>query len=178
VQDIEQGRYDVVVTNPEILVTSSELKDLWKKSSFTQRLLGFVFDEGHCISQWGGFRKHYLAVGIIRYLITNPVAFYVTSATLPPPIIAEIRRLLHINPDTVTEILCSNDCPDIALRVQEMKCPSSSYEDLGFLIPHNWQTGMDKPQKFLVFFDDIKEAEAATKFLHQRLLRDHHSKVT
>jgi superfamily II DNA/RNA helicase len=117
-------------------------------------------------------------VGIIRYLIADPVAFYVASATLPPPIIAEIRRLLHINPDSVTQILCSNDRPDIALRVQEMKRPSSSYEDLGFLIPHNWQTGMDEPPKFLVFFDDIKEAEAATKFFHQRLLRDHLSKVT
>jgi superfamily II DNA/RNA helicase len=105
------------------------------------------------------------------------VAFYVASATLPPPIIAEIRCLLHINPDSVTQILCSNNCPDIALRVQEMKHPPSSYEDLGFLIPHNWQTEMDGPPKFLVFFDDIKEAEAATKFFHQWLLRDHHSEV-
>ncbi|XP_006463784.1 hypothetical protein AGABI2DRAFT_152855 [Agaricus bisporus var. bisporus H97] len=176
-KDVERGKYEVVVTNPEILVTSDELKDLWKRPSFTRRLLGFVFDEGHCISQWGRFRKHYLAVGIIRYLIPEPVPFYVASATLPPPTITEIRRLLHINSDNLTPILCSNDRPDVTLVVRELTCSSSSYQDLGFLIPYNWQDGMEKPKKFLVFFDDIKETEEATEFFYQRLLQENHLKV-
>ncbi|EKM74239.1 hypothetical protein AGABI1DRAFT_17329, partial [Agaricus bisporus var. burnettii JB137-S8] len=101
---------------------------------FTRRILGFVFDEGHCIVQWGKFRKHYLAVGILRNLITEPVPFHVASATLPPPLIAETRKLLQMDSERTTKILFSNDRPDIALMVQEMNHPSSSYKDLAFLI--------------------------------------------
>ncbi|XP_006458573.1 hypothetical protein AGABI2DRAFT_64836, partial [Agaricus bisporus var. bisporus H97] len=176
-KDIEQGKYEVVVTNPEILIASDELNFLWKKPSFTAHILGFVFDEGHCIVQWGKFRKHYLAVGILRHLITDPVPFYVASATLPTPLIAEIRKLLHMNSERTVEVLCSNDRPDIALMVRELSYPSSSYKDLSFLIPHNWNEGMNVPKKFLVFFDDIKEAEAAKEFFHQHLLKEYHSKV-
>ncbi|EKM77434.1 hypothetical protein AGABI1DRAFT_15518, partial [Agaricus bisporus var. burnettii JB137-S8] len=133
--DIEMGKYEVVVTNPEILVTSEELHALWKVPSFAQRILGFVFDEAHCISQWGKFRKHYLAVGVLRYLVSEPVPFYAASATFPTPIISETRRLLHMNPKNTTEILCSNDRPEIGLMVRELVYPSLSYEDLAFLIP-------------------------------------------
>lgn len=176
-QDIAKGKYEVVVTNPEILVTSDELKALWKVPSFTERILGFVFDEAHCISQWGKFRKHYLAVGILRYLISEPVPFYAASATFPPPIIAETRRLLHMNSKSTAEILCSNDRPEIGLMVRELVYPSSSYNDLSFLIPYNWQNTMTKPKKFLVFFDDIKEAKAATKYFRRQLLKKFRSKI-
>jgi superfamily II DNA helicase RecQ len=156
---------------------SDEFRELWKISSFTRRILGFVFDEGHCISQWGQFRKHYLAVGMIRYLISDPIPFYVASATLPTPLITEIRRLLHMSPENTTQLLCSNERPDIALMVRELSCPSSSFEDLAFLIPYNWQDGDETPKKFLVFFDDIKAAEQATKYFHGRLLQEYHSKI-
>ncbi|KAJ3567004.1 hypothetical protein NP233_g6647 [Leucocoprinus birnbaumii] len=64
-KDIEWSTYQVAVTNPEILMENSELHKLWDKSSFTKHILAFVFDEGHCITQWGKFRKHYLAFGIL-----------------------------------------------------------------------------------------------------------------
>lgn len=158
-------------------MTSDELRDLWKASSFTSRILGLIFDEGHCIAQWGKFRKHYLAVGVIRYIIGDLIPFYVASATLPPPLISEIRRLLHLRPQKTTQILCSNDRPDIALMVRALNRPSSSYEDLAFLIPRNWNESMESPKKFLVFFDNIKEAEGAKEFFHQRLLKEYYSKI-
>ncbi|EKM75475.1 hypothetical protein AGABI1DRAFT_21298, partial [Agaricus bisporus var. burnettii JB137-S8] len=176
-KDIEKGKYEVVVTNPEILIASNELQTLWKMPSFYSRLLGFVFDEGHCISQWGNFRKHYLAVGTIRYLISKPVPFYIASATLPPPVVNEVRKLLHMTREGTSVVLCSNERPDIALMVRELKCPSSSFEDLAFLIPYNWQEGMSMPKKFLVFFDNKKEAENAKKYFQTRLLKRYKSKI-
>lgn len=158
-------------------MTSDELKSLWNTSSFTRRLLGFVFDEGHCITQWGKFRKQYLNVGNLRYLIADTVPFYVASATLPSSLIAEIRKLLHMSSETTVEVLCSNDRPDIALVVREMTFPSSSYKDLSFLVPHNWNEGMHSPKKFLVFFDDIKEAEGAKDYFRQHLQKEYHSKI-
>jgi superfamily II DNA/RNA helicase len=82
-----------------------------------------------------------------------------------------------MNVEMTTEVIYSNDRPDIGLMVQELKYPSSSYKDLSFLIPHNWREGMNPPRKFLVFFDDIKEAEGAKDFFHQRLLKKYHSKI-
>jgi hypothetical protein len=43
--------------------------------------------------------------------------------------------------------------------------PASLYKDLKFLITFNWNEGMDTPKKFLVFFDNIKEAEEAMKHM-------------
>ncbi|KAJ3555014.1 hypothetical protein NP233_g12306 [Leucocoprinus birnbaumii] len=174
---IEQGKYNVVVINPEILMTSTELRELWNKSSFTKRILAFVFDEGHCITQWGKFRKHYLAVGILRYLISDPIPFYVASATLPPAILTETRKLLHMSRDNTVEILCSNDRPDISLVVRELAHPANSFRDLSFLVPYNWKEGQPEPRKFLIFFDDTKEAEDAAKHLRRRLKKKYHKKI-
>ncbi|KAF8152274.1 P-loop containing nucleoside triphosphate hydrolase protein [Crassisporium funariophilum] len=55
VKAIENGNYCVVVMNPEILMGSEEVDRLWKKTAVTKRLLNFIFDEGHCIAQWGKF---------------------------------------------------------------------------------------------------------------------------
>ncbi|KAF6749506.1 P-loop containing nucleoside triphosphate hydrolase protein [Ephemerocybe angulata] len=67
-QNIEEGVYDVVIINPEILMGDERMEKLWKNSAFISRIITFIFDEGHCISQWGKFRKHYLRVGDLRII--------------------------------------------------------------------------------------------------------------
>src|ERR1700683_3001651 len=69
----------------------------------------------------------------------------------------------------------SNDRPNVFYAVQAMKYPRKSFEDLAFLIPRVWKEGDPLPPKFLVFFDNKKEAELAACFLHERVplkLRD------
>jgi superfamily II DNA helicase RecQ len=83
-QDIEAGKYHVVIINPELLMGNSDVAMFWSKAHVTKRLLYFVFDKGHCISQWNTFRKEYQYLGDLRYLIPETIPFYVTSATLPP----------------------------------------------------------------------------------------------
>jgi len=56
---------------------SEEVEKLWKKPKFTSRILNFIFDKGHCISEWGKFRKKYLYVGSLCYLIPDTIPFYV-----------------------------------------------------------------------------------------------------
>lgn len=43
------------------------------------------------------------------------------------------------------------------------------FEDLAFLLPPNLNEASTAPPKFLIFFDNIKEAEAATEYLRSKL---------
>ncbi|KAF9498017.1 P-loop containing nucleoside triphosphate hydrolase protein, partial [Pleurotus eryngii] len=68
-KEVEQGHYQVIVINPELLLGSTEVKALWRNLQFMAWILNIIFDEGHCISQWGKFRKEYSQLGSLRYLI-------------------------------------------------------------------------------------------------------------
>ena len=116
-QDIEDGKYNVVVINPELLMGSDKVTVLLTKPKVKERILYFTFDEGHCISQWGNFRKEYLLMGDLRYLISEDIPFYVASATFPPPVLLDVIDILRLQPGKTEKILRSNDRPEIHLMV-------------------------------------------------------------
>ncbi|TFY58991.1 hypothetical protein EVJ58_g6058, partial [Rhodofomes roseus] len=169
-QDIAAGKHRVIVMNPEILMQDGGHCDrLWKLPSFTSRLLYVVFDEGHCIREWNSFREQYKYVGALRHLIPDMIPFYVASATLPTPLLAEVSEILQLRKDRTEHILRSNDRPDIALGVRKMVHAASSFKDLEFLIPDGFVEGDPPPPRFLVFCNSVKETEAACKYLRSRL---------
>jgi superfamily II DNA/RNA helicase len=47
--------------------------------------------------------------------------------------------------------------------------PAKGFRDLAFIIPDNFKEGDLHPPKFLIFFDNTKKAERATKYLRHRL---------
>ena len=49
------------------------VEKLWRKPKVTSRILNFIFDDGHCISQWGKFGEEYLHVGSLRYLVPETI---------------------------------------------------------------------------------------------------------
>ncbi|KAF8168743.1 P-loop containing nucleoside triphosphate hydrolase protein [Pholiota molesta] len=169
--------YRVVVINPEILMTHPEVSKLWKWPLVTRRISYFVFDEAHCIVTWGKFREQYTKLGDLRYLIPEDIPFFVASATLPPAILLEILKLLHLRTDNMAYIMRSNDRPEIRIMVQGMVFPANSYKDLDFLIPEGYALTDDPIPAFLVFFDNTKEAEAACRHLEKRLPGSLKSKV-
>lgn len=144
-QDIIQGKYRVVTISPELVNDGTDAK-LWDMPEVTARLLYFVFDEGHCvsqISQWGKtFRNQYLYIGNIRYLLPPNIPFYVASATLPPPILRDVSDILHLRPENTEKIIRSNDRPNIHLVVRKMEHAIHTFRDLAFVIPDdlNWVT--------------------------------------
>lgn len=168
---MENGKYRVVIINPEILMGNEELEKLWKKPKVTKRILNFIFDEGHCISQWGSFRKEYLHVGALRYLIPECIPFYVASATLPSSTLLDIVDILKLREGQTENIMCSNDRPEISLMVRGLAFPANSFRDLNFLIPQTSSDENTVPEKFLVFFDSKKEAERACKYLRKQIPR-------
>ncbi|KXN80601.1 hypothetical protein AN958_09691, partial [Leucoagaricus sp. SymC.cos] len=81
-----------------------------------------------------------------RRLRSESWRLFSVKATFPPPLLAETRKLLHMNCENTVELLCSNDHPDIAFMVRELAYPAS-FKDLEFLIPYNWQPEMDEPKR-------------------------------
>lgn len=166
----------MIVINPELLMDEA-CAQLWKKPKFTSRILQFVFDEGHCVSEWGKFRTEYLHLGNLRHLIPETIPFYVASATLPLPILLDVAKILRLRPGKTEHIIRSNDRPNISLVVRGIQYNVGSYMDLAFLIPDNFQDGDTPPEKFLIFFDSTRECEDAVKYLQSRLPRHLHGKV-
>ncbi|TFY66970.1 hypothetical protein EVG20_g4124 [Dentipellis fragilis] len=168
-KQIREGRHRLVIVGPEILMRRhGHFERLWKDKAFVARLMPIVFDEGHCISQWSAFRPQYKDVGRLRYLLPLSVCFYVTSATLSPPVMEDISLILHLRHTNTHFFLHPNDCPNVFMTVQKMAYPSSSFRDLDFLVP----TDGSLPPKFLVFFDNIKQAELCCKHLRTLVPKD------
>ncbi|EPQ54869.1 P-loop containing nucleoside triphosphate hydrolase protein [Gloeophyllum trabeum ATCC 11539] len=177
-QEIEEGRYQVIVANPEVIMQEGgRFERLWKVPSFTSRLLYVVFDEAHCVSQWSDFREQFKYIGSLRYLIPGTIPFLVASATLPEPVLQDVAEILQLRRGETEYIRRSNDRPDIHLAVHRMEHPANSYRDLAFLIPDNFQPTDMLPPKFLIFFDDRKDTEEAVKYLRSRLPEELRSKI-
>lgn len=154
-------------TNVEILnEVGGHFDKLWKSHLFTDRVISLIWDEGHCISTWSGFRE-YKHVERLRYIIPSHIPFYITSATLPSPVLQDVRDLLRIRDDAYL-FRCSNDRPNIHLTVRELKYSQSSFQDLAFLIPEHVSLE-NLPIKFLVFFDSIADSIEAAKYLRSLL---------
>ena len=80
-------------------------------------------------------------------------------------VLLDIAEVLHLWPDQTEYIMHLNDRPEICLIVWTLTFTAKSFQDLNFLIPDNFEEGDPPPDKFLIFFDDHKEAERACKYL-------------
>lgn len=107
-QAITSRKYRVIIVSPKILMQQDGIQGfgkLWKKPEFTNRILYFVFDEGHCIGKWSTFSREYLTIGILRYLIPNRIPFYVASATLLSPVLLHVSDILQLRPNEMEYVL-------------------------------------------------------------------------
>ncbi|KAI0070902.1 P-loop containing nucleoside triphosphate hydrolase protein [Panus rudis PR-1116 ss-1] len=170
-KDIAKQKYRVVVISPEQLLKRNGYCEtiLWTNTKFVSKIQNFVFDEGHCIIQWGKtFRIEYGQVDHVFWRVSK-VPIYISSATIPPKMLKEIEDLFKFTNNNCVQFKRSNDRPNIAFTVRRMKHNQNSYEDLAFLVPKDWKEGDPVPKKFMVFFDSKSEAEAAAKYLRSRI---------
>ncbi|THH15237.1 hypothetical protein EUX98_g9498 [Antrodiella citrinella] len=168
---IKERKYRVIVMSPNIITKRGGRCQnvLWKDAKFVAKLQNLIFDEGHCIIQWGNsFRPEYKDVSDVVWQLPD-IPIYVSSATIPPLMISELKTKFRLTDKNVVVFQCSNDRPNINLVVRRIKHPQNSYEDLGFLVPKDWKEGDPMPKKFIAFFDSKKEAEDASKFLMSRV---------
>lgn len=163
------------MASPEYIAEDSRFLRLWRSSAFTSQVKRLIFDEAHCISQWGDFRKSYKNLCFLRYIMPSAVVL-VLSATLPPPVLTEVQSLLGL-PQDVHMIQRSNDRHNISLVVRKMEHSLRSLHDLAFIFPLNFTSASKPPPKFIIFMESKDLCQRATKFLWRRLPEDLRHKV-
>lgn len=148
----------------------SGFAELFKDPGFKSRLMALIFDEAHCISQWGSFRPEFREMGRLRHILQGRVPFHITSATLPEHVLSDVLNTMSIPRDNLYLMHRSNDRPNVFIAVREIKHAMDSFADLDFLVD-DWASGKARPRKFIVFFNNIADSVAAGLRLRSRLPR-------
>jgi superfamily II DNA helicase RecQ len=93
-----------------------------------------VIDEAHCIAQWGQkFRKMYSSLDKLRSYIPAGTPFLITSATLPPLILSEIRNTLEVHDGQSFDLNLGNDRSNIMPIIWPMKAAKEDLNSLNFV---------------------------------------------
>ncbi|KAF8448774.1 P-loop containing nucleoside triphosphate hydrolase protein, partial [Boletus edulis BED1] len=169
---IENLEYRAIIVSPEQLMKpGGGFEKLLRSPDFVSHIVGFIFDEAHCIASWGEFRPEYRELHRLHYILAHRVPYMITSATLTPDTLTEIKKGLHVRTSNLVTVHTSTDRPNIYLCIRKINHTLSTYADLGFLIPEDHKDGVPSPvpPKFLIFFDDIQDSINAAKFLRNRL---------
>ncbi|THH15200.1 hypothetical protein EUX98_g9501 [Antrodiella citrinella] len=177
-RDIADGVHCIVVVSPEQLMKpGGEFEKLFKNPTFASRIVSVIFDEAHCISQWGTFRPEYKEIERLRYILPKDTLIAVASATFSDKILSDIKHTLHLRKDRLTYITRSNDRPNVQIVVRKIQHAMDSFRDLDFLIPAGWMAGDAEPPKFLIFFDNRLETVRAGRYLHNCLPSEYRDKI-
>jgi len=157
---------------------------LLKQKKFASQLIAIILDEVHCLELWSSFQHDYQDLGRLRFILPDRVHFALVSATLSRPVLTPVMSHLGVSLDELVYALrLSNDRDNIALVVRKMKYPANSFRDLDFLVPgdtasdHTSGGSRQQHKKFVIFFDNKKEATSAGRYLRQRLPVDQRDKI-
>jgi superfamily II DNA helicase RecQ len=149
-----------------------------RKTKLASQLLAIIIDEVHCLKLWSSFRRDYQDLGRLRFILPDRVHFALVSATLPRPVLAPVMSHLGVTSDNLHAIRLSNDRDNIALVVRTMKYPANSFRDLDFLVPASDTSGGSRQhKKFVIFFDNKKEATSAGRYLRGKLPIDERDRI-
>jgi superfamily II DNA helicase RecQ len=135
-----------------------------------------TFDEGHCISQWGGddFRPEYKKMKLLQWLLPLHVRYHIASATMPPLVLEDIRTILPMQEGTIEYVRLSNDRPNIHYAVEDMRFSTKSMLDLDRVFKIDPSI---PPPKFMIFTNKRKECEQVAKKYQDELPPEHWDKI-
>lgn len=157
---------------------NDDFRAVLSSSLFARRICAFVIDEGHCIEAWGEskFREMFSRLGELRAFVGESVPFLVTSATLPPHILSQTRKVLHFEPSKTFHLNLGNDRPNITWNVRKMDGGRQNVEALEFLLPKD--RNAKRLERGLVFFDSIDDAMNAWRWFTSQLTPEARARVS
>jgi superfamily II DNA helicase RecQ len=149
--------------------------------SFTRKIHRVHVDEAHNIYTAGlarhgeeAFRPAYGKLGQFRILLPKGTPFQALSATLPPHILAVVKKELMVTPSYL-ELRLSTNRPNITYATTPLVGSLRNFRNLDFLIPPIFHPPMAIP-KTLVFHDCKQDTADAATYLDERLpqnIRNH-----
>jgi superfamily II DNA helicase RecQ len=164
-----------VIASPEYVEQDSRFRTiLWNSEDFRKRVKRIIFDEAHCVLDWGDFRPSYKRLTFLRPLIPHATIFAL-SATLTPGMIKQLKDVLGLA--NVELVRLSNDRKNIAYIVKPTGRRPISLHHLGFLISSGLTVESPPPPKFMVFMNTKVLCEEGAEFLRQRLPRELQGKI-
>ncbi|VDC03193.1 unnamed protein product [Peniophora sp. CBMAI 1063] len=168
-RNFKNGRYQIIITSPEMCIKHPEFRTILEKPKKKRKIAAFIIDEAHCIVQWGeNFRTAYAELGALRAFVPARVPFLVTSATLNPHDLHDVRKSVHMVRHETFHLNLGNDRPNLYWEVRHMKAGISDTDALSFLVPED--KGPDaKLDRGIVFFDDIGDAMMAMRAFREQL---------
>ncbi|KAF8610606.1 P-loop containing nucleoside triphosphate hydrolase protein [Ceratobasidium sp. AG-I] len=154
--DIIQGKYQVVILAPEMLLHRRFVDAVLKSRQFRERILSIVIDEAHCISHWGdSFRKLYGLLGNVRAFLLPHTSIIAMSGTFTRRVRRDVCKKLGFSStgDNYIFIDEGNARTNVSLASIAMKHPMNSYRDLDFVIPPGVSDAHDLV-KTMIYADD------------------------
>ncbi|KZS86757.1 P-loop containing nucleoside triphosphate hydrolase protein, partial [Sistotremastrum niveocremeum HHB9708] len=171
---IKEGHFDIVITSPENALASSHLRPILTDQKLSKKFT-IVIDEAHCISQWGGeFRQAWGKLGNLRSYLPVGVPFLVTSATLPPSILEEVKTSLHVRDDHIL-IHRGNFRKNLVWETHILRTAVHGYEELAdYLLskPTNPSEPRLPIQTALVYVNKISDCHLICNYLRSLLPDD------
>ncbi|KAI1781915.1 P-loop containing nucleoside triphosphate hydrolase protein [Ganoderma leucocontextum] len=135
-QEIANASHCALFFGPEMCLKHTEARETLRAVGLKDGFVGFVVDEAHCISQWGGdFRPDYSQLSALRTFIPQrraPIAAF--SATMAPGVITEVETSLLIDPETSFYLNLGNNRPNIYQQVFALE-NSKDFPALDALLP-------------------------------------------
>ncbi|KAG8725824.1 hypothetical protein FRC10_007813, partial [Ceratobasidium sp. 414] len=170
-EDIVNGKYQIVILAPEMLLHRRFIDAVMKSSHFRKRILSVVIDEAHCISHWGeSFRKLYGAIGSVQAFLLPHTPIMAMSGTLTHRVRHHICKKLGFS-STGANYVCldeGNARPNISVASLPMRHPIESFHDADIVIPPNVQQAEDIEKTF-VYCDDKDTIYSMVDHLRSRL---------
>ncbi|EGO01136.1 hypothetical protein SERLA73DRAFT_26290, partial [Serpula lacrymans var. lacrymans S7.3] len=133
-KELEDLKYQILLASPELTIENPQFNALLCSPAFQKCVLGYIVDEAHCISQWGGdFRPVYVKFNRLRSFVPLGTPIYAMSATMSPAVLAKVRKTLHISASKSFHLNLGNDRPNVTQELRII-AGSTDYSALDFIV--------------------------------------------
>ena len=121
----------IVYSTPETLRHDVAFREVVRLLGSKDQISNLVFEEAHCISQWGhGFRPDYLSFSEESTSIVPKATVILLSATATPDVISDVKQAIGL--DDVTVVSDQFDRPNLKFEVHK-KSKESAKEIISIL---------------------------------------------
>ncbi|KAI0073322.1 P-loop containing nucleoside triphosphate hydrolase protein [Panus rudis PR-1116 ss-1] len=171
-KEILAGKYRVLFMGPEMVLSHAACRDAIMSLGSKGRIMSFLVDEAHCISQWGGdFRPKYSELGQLRSFVPPAVPILAFSATVTPATLHDIETTLQLHLPSGFYFNMGNDRPNVKMIVKEMRS-SDDYEALGKILELDKVVTPSDIPKTIIFANDRNDVERIWRYLTRKLPSD------